>query len=56
MENLTRKFTEELGWALWGTARAEFCPMEMQHCFPISCRDRVANIHSLWERENGNTL
>lgn len=54
MENLATKFAEELGWALRGIVRAELCPMEMQHCFPIPCRGCVANIHSLWERVNGN--
>lgn len=53
MENLTMRFTEELGWALQGRVRAELS-VEMQHCLPIPNRGCVADIHSLWG--NGNML
>lgn len=54
VENLSRKCAEELGWALRGIVRAELCPREAQHCFPIPCWGCVADIHSLWETGKGN--
>lgn len=56
MENMTTKFAGELGWALQCTVRAELCPMEMLHCFPIPRKGCMVHIHALWEKENGNML
>lgn len=54
MENLTLMFAEDLGSV--GAHKAELCPMEVQHFFPIPCRECMANILSLWEREKGHAL